>query len=128
MLTLRPDVVNSLYISLPCEYPNCPVTTAFFFSNHLLTLYCSHQRVRHFTGSPHKVLLLKAGIRAPRQQMHFKQNDFENLLLWHFKKHVFFARVVNMEKKNFFFLNGEKKIVNILLIQDTEGHHLKGRV
>ena len=84
--------------------------------------------MRHFTGSPHKVLLLKAGIRAPRQQMHFKQNDFENLLLWHFKKHVFFARVVNMEKKNFFFLNGEKKIVNILLIQDTEGHHLKGRV
>ena len=30
-------------------------------------------------------------------------------------------------KKNF-FINAEKKIVNILLIQDTKGHYLKGRV
>ena len=46
------------------------------------------------------------------------------------KNHVFFfARVVNMEKpKKIFFINAEKKIVNILLIQDTKGHYLKGRV
>lgn len=63
---------QALHLSLPSEYPNFPVTTAFVFSNHLLVFYCSHQRVRHFTRSPRKLLLLKAGIRAPRQQMHFQ--------------------------------------------------------
>ena len=71
MLTLGPDVINSLYLSL--FLPNIHTGLwGFIFSNHLLAFYWSHQRVRHFTRSPHKVLLLKAGIRAPRQQTHFQ--------------------------------------------------------
>ena len=131
MLTLGPDAINRLYISL--FLPNIQtslwlqlsfsLTTCWYFTaltsvwdiskDLLINFYCWRLELEHLDS-----------------KCTSKQNEFENLLLWHFKKPcVFFARVVNMEKpKKNFFINAEKKIVNILLIQDTKGHYLKGRV
>lgn len=113
MLTLGPDVINSLYISL--FLPNIQtslwlqlsfsLTTCWYFTaltsvwdisqDLLINFYCWRLELEHLDS-----------------KCTSKQNEFENLLLWHFKKPCVFCQSSKhgKTKKIFFSLMWRKRL------------------